>query len=68
MGHEMQVSSSDSISGTVAIHWRILLTPSYAGRKSHMSQITLTLAEELNTAQVAHRIFSNLQINGREKS
>lgn len=68
MGHAVQVSNSDSISWTVAIHWRILLTPSHAGRKTHMSQITLTSAEELNTAQVAHRIFPNLQINGREKS
>lgn len=64
----MQGSNSDSISGTVAIHWTVVLTPSYASRKSHMSQITLTLAEEINSAQVAQRIFSNLQINGGEKS
>lgn len=68
MGHAVQVSNSESISGTVAVHWRIVLTPSYASRKSHISQITLTLDEEINIAQVVQRIFSNLQINGREKS
>lgn len=68
MGHAGQISSSDSISGAIDMHWRIVLTPFYAGRKSHMFQITLTLAEEINTAQVAQRVFSNLQINSREKS